>query len=442
MTGKGKPPELMPASLDAERFVLGQAVLDAARMAELRSALFADDFALEQHRALWRVLCDRHDAGQPTDRATVAEALHVRGKLGEVGGIGYLVSLEEGMPRLANVDGFVQTVRDKAFQRRVALAAHELELRAMAQTDTPGDLAKFAHSLLAKLEPPEAKTEFATLEDAIMTAGGLDRVLHPRRGVETIPLPWEWLDDKTWGLAPEQYITVGGRTGQGKTSLSTQIALHGAGLGFRTAIFSLEMNQGQLFRRMISQYSGVPEWRIRRNIINAEERAAVHHAVGAVASMPLHVMDTSATNVSGVAAACRRLATKYGHVGLVVVDHLHILAPTGSPESRTQQVGYDVRALKLLARELRCPVLVPCQLNEVTGRENAKPCLADLRQSGEIAQNSDLVLFVWLDMQDKAKVQSGEVLIGKNRDGESLKGRPMTFWRETQSWREVPSVTD
>ena len=374
-----KPSELLPASLEAERFVLGQAVLSAERMTELRGSLHADDFSIGQHQALWRALCDRFDRGEPTDRSSVAEALHVRGKLESVGGIGYLVSLEEGMPRLSSVDGFVQTVRDKAFLRRVALAAHSLESRAMLQTDTPAELAAYAHGLLATLQPLDTRQEFCTLAEATERFG-MDRILHPKRGVDTIPLPWPWLDEKSGGLAPEQLVIVGGRTSQGKTSVATQIALHSAERGFRVVLFSLEMPIQSVYRKIVSQAADVDTWRIRDQRITADERRIVQQAYGRIMDLPIHVMDTTAANVSQIAGALRRLHSQKGQLGLVIVDHLHTLGPSGNVESRTQQIAQDARTLKLLAREFKCPFLVPAQLNNVGARENAKPTLADLRQ--------------------------------------------------------------
>lgn len=431
-----KQPERLPASIDAERFVLGQAVLFSERMAELRGSLHADDFALGQHQALWRALCERFDRGEATDRATVAESLHERGKLDSVGGIGYLVSLEEGMPRLSSIDGYVATVRDKAFLRRVALAAHELEARVLTQTDTPAEIARYAHGLLGQLQPADAKQEFCTLAEATERYG-LDRILHPKRGVDTVPLPLPWLDEKTGGLAPEQLVIVGGRTSQGKTSLATQIALGAAERGFRTVLFSLEMGMEDVYRKIVSQAAQIDEWRIRDNRISAQERAEVHHHYGRVMEMPLHLMDTTAANVSQIAGALRRLQTQRGPIGLVIVDHLHTLGPSGAVESRTQQIGQDARALKLLAREFRCPFVVPAQLNNATARDNQKPTLADLRQSGEIAENADLVLFCWIDLNDKAAYQKGEILIGKQRRGARDIARKMEFWRGPQLWREL-----
>jgi len=429
------PIESLPASPEIERLVLGSILIDGSRMGELRDALDASDFALEQHKRVWNTLTNLYDSGTVPDRATVAETLHGAGKLEGVGGIGYLTGLDEGLPRLPNLDGYVKTLQDKAFLRRVALAASNLEKRALLQSDDPAAIAEYAHSLLSTLQAPRERADFLTPAD-IFERLGIDRVLHPKRGIDSIPLPWEWLDTTLSGISPEQLIIVGGRTSQGKTSAASQVILDACMRGFRTVVFSLEMSKESLMRKFTAQLSGVDHSTIRHNRMGYDERMAVHKAAGALIETSMHVCDTGAFSVTAIAAMLRRLRTKVGPLGLVVVDHLHALSSSGKTENRTQQIGADVRGLKLLAKEFRCPFVVPAQLNNATTRDNAKPSLADLRQSGEIAENADVVWFVWLDVQDQAKFQKGEFLIAKQREGYRDVRKAMLFERSTQLWRE------
>lgn len=430
------PIECMPASPDMERLVLGSILLDSARMGELRDALDVEDFSLEPHKRIWRTMTGLYDGGASPDRATLAEEMHRTGRLEAVGGLAYLTGLDVGLPRLPSLDGYVKTLQDKAFLRRVALAASELEKRALMQADDPASIAEYAHSLLATLQAPRDRAEFLTPAD-IFEQAGIDRVLHPRRGIDSIPMPWPWLDTALGGISPEQLIVVGGRTSQGKTSAATQVILNAVMRGFRTAVFSLEMSKESLMRKFTSQISGIDQSQIKHNHLDRDTRAVVHRAAGELIETQMHVCDTGAFNVVAISAMLRRLRTKVGPLGLVVVDHLHALSSSGKTENRTQQIGADVRALKLLAKEFRCPFVVPAQLNNATTRDNAKPNLADLRQSGEIAENADVVWFVWLDLNDDSKFQKGDFIVAKQREGYRDIKCKMQFVRGTQIWREA-----
>lgn len=427
--------EVMPAAPDIERFVLGTVLMDGSRLAELRDAVTLDEFALETHRRIWRLACEQFDSGMIPDRATLAEQLDREHKLEMVGGLSYLVGLSDGIPMLRSLDSYVRTLQEKAFLRRTALAADQLQKRCLLQSDTPASIAEYAHGLLSTLQAPAERADFLTPEE-ILRAEGIDRILHPQRGIDTISLPWSWLDSTLGGLSREQLVIVGGRTSQGKTSAVCQAVLDACAKGVRTAFFSLEMAKDALLRKFASQMTGLEYNRIKYNHLSREERQQVHQAMANLIEMPLHIADTAARNLATVSAMLRRLRTKYGAIGLVAVDHLHALSDSGRAENRTQQISGDARGLKLLAREFRCPFVVPSQLNNATARDNAKPTLADLRQSGEIAENADVVWFVWLDLNDEAKFQKGEFLIAKQREGYRNVHCRMLFERSTQLWRE------
>lgn len=409
--------------------------MDGQRLAELRDAVTLDEFSLETHKRIWRLACQQFDAGITPDRVTIAEQLDREHKLDTVGGIGYLIELSNGIPQLRSLDSYIRTLQEKAFLRRTALAAEQLEKRCLLQSDTPESIAEYAHELLATLQAPAERADFQTPAE-IFESLGVDRILHPRRGIDTIALPWPWLDLHLSGLSAEQLIIVGGRTSQGKTSAVCQAVLNACSRGIRTAFFSLEMSKDSLLRKLASQITGIEHDRIKQNHLGREERDRLNRALGELIEMPLHIADTAARNIATVSAMLRRLRTRHGAVGLVVVDHLHALSDSGKAENRTQQISGDARALKLLAREFRCPFVVPSQLNNATARDNAKPTLADLRQSGEIAENADVVWFVWLDLNDEAKFQKGEFLISKQREGYRNVHCKMLFERATQLWRE------
>jgi replicative DNA helicase len=433
--------EALPQALDAERFVLGSMLVEPDLMPELRDALTADDWTIEAHRRVWAQSCDLFDSGIQVDRITLAEKLRDSGKLESVGGLAFLVDLSAGLPRLPNVSSYVRLVKDKAFLRRAMLAAHELGKRCALGMDTPDEIAQFAHGLLTTLTVPDGRDEFQTPAE-IVDSIGFDALMRPRRRAGAVTLPWGWLDRNLGGLAPEQLVIIGGRTSQGKTSAALQIAVSAAGAGLRVPIFSLEMSSESLVQRMAIQRSGLDAERIRDGSLGFGEREHLSEAIGWVHDLPLHILGTAARNVIQISGALRRFITRFGSPGLVVVDHLHALASSDRSENRTQQVSADARALKLLAKECRCPLVVPAQLNTSTSRDNEVPTLADLRSSGEIAECADVVLFVWLDLKDENPIQRGRFVVAKQREGRRDISRAMLFERSSQVWRECDGSYD
>lgn len=429
----------LPASLEAERMVLGSLLLDPPRMADVRDILTAADWSIQPNRLIWNTACELYDRGDGCDRVSVILTLRQRDKLLEAGGIDYITSLDDGMPKFRNLDGWVQIIRDKADRRRFMTACHELEMRAAMEFDSMEELQQAANRMLTELADPQQQRGFVTVGDIIRNKGGVDG-LYARRE-KGISLPWLWLDQKLSGLRPQQLIILGARTAVGKTSAALQIAARAARAGLKVVLFSLEMSRESIVKRIISQQSGIEHDRIRHSNLTPQERHLVQQIAFEFADeeseKPLFIDDTVVCTLLGIKSALQRFTLKRGTPDLVIVDHLHLLREARR-ESRQQEVADNARQLKLLAMELHCPFLVPAQLNRAGARDNAVPTLADLRESGEIEQHADVVLFIHAETFDQdAPTRPGQFIIAKQREGVAGVTQKMVFLRGTQRFEEA-----
>jgi replicative DNA helicase len=405
----------LPASVDTERMVLGSFMLEEELLHVGRPALSDQDFSIEKHRLIFRRMVQIYDDGRHVDRVTVSEALRVAGELNAVDGLAYIVSLDDGLPRLPDVSSYIRILKDHALSRRIMEFADNLQRRAANQED-PQSLIDSLAKVSMEFAPPGASRGLVSAQQLI-DRDGISEILAPRikRGVA---FPWPWLNNATCGMLPGELWVLAGHTSTGKSSAAIQTAVSVArSQSGSVPVFSLEMSDVSVFQRAVWQISRVNSENAKRGTLSADERKRALHAANELRDLPIY-FDDSSFSVAQIHAQLRRQRTT-GPIGLVVVDYLQLLRDGSRHNTRAEAVGANARALKVLAAEFECPVLLLSQFS----RESAKPGKArrpelhDLKESGDIENHSNGVWFIHReDLQDQERVPV-EFLLPKQRDG-------------------------
>jgi replicative DNA helicase len=408
----------LPACPDVERLVLGAVMLDDAQMHDVRGVLALDDFSVERHRRIWRRACELYDAGKPVDRVTVALCMDQHGER-EPDTLAYLSSIEEGLPRLPNLASYVQTVHDKAVLRRIMLAAEQIQKRCQMAEEPPQAILDSLAALSVDIAPSPIRRGLVSARDLVDRVG-LSEILAPRiqRGIS---FPWEWMNYATCGMLPGELWVLAALTSAGKTSAAVQTAVHAARAQSKAvAIFSLEMAGASILQRAVWQVSRVDSGAAKRGKLNAEERRRATDAVNELYSLRLY-FDDSSYSVMEIHARLRRLRSQ-GPLALIVVDYLQLLRDGGRHGSRAEAVGANARALKLMAGDFECPVLLLSQFNRDSAKTKGneaprRPELHDLKESGDIECHANGVWFIHRTSQEDADRIPVEFILPKQRDG-------------------------
>jgi replicative DNA helicase len=415
----------LPANTDAERFILGSVLLNDARFVEVAGILSPDDFALEKHRRIFVRMSELHERGEKIDRITVANELQRYNELQSVDGLAYLVSLDDGLPQISNLESYVKIVRDKATLRRIVMASQHLMNRALIGEEEPSEILSGAGETLLKLgEGRDEKGLMTPLEVIQNYQGGLNAFLDPSKRIKGISTGFTKLDEMTGGLHSGELIILAARPSMGKTAFALNIAWHVATRLFHpVAVFSLEMSQESLLTRMLCAAARVDSHRFRSGYLNERERQQLRAAANQMVEAPLYLDDTAGANLMDMHAKLRRLQQSGQKLGLVVVDYLQLMSSKGRSENRNQEVSQISRGLKLLSKELDCPFLVLSQLSRATETRQGdhRPQLSDLRESGSIEQDADLVGFIFREevyKRDREDLHGmAELILAKQRNG-------------------------
>jgi replicative DNA helicase len=422
--------ETLPSDLDTERLVLGCLLHSEDLLHDARGVLDGSDFTNGQNRTIWEAICKRYDQGAGVDRVTVISELKDSGRLDSAGGIGYVIDLDNGTPTLPHVEDYIRRLQDKTAIRRVLVATRTLEQRCYSGEPAQAILDS-ASDLLLDLVPQQNGRGFASIA-SVVSERGVNALLSPRRE-SGIKLPWPGLNQWTAGLHPEQMIVLAAHTNCGKTSAALQIATTAARAGHWVAIFSLEMSTDSLVRRMVAQESRVPSDYPKN--LTFSERSAMVEAVTELNQLPIYFDDSTASTVPAIHAALRKLRIQHS-IGLVIVDYLQCVRDSNRRESRNAEVGANSRALKLAAKEFGCPFLVLSQVSRKSTHEDREPELSDLRDSGEIEENADAVLFIHPLKADAQDVRPAKLLIAKQREGARDVCLKMLFFPKIQRFEE------
>jgi replicative DNA helicase len=408
--------------------------------AGINAVLTADDFMTEANRRLWTACKGLDDSGRQIDRMTVATMLQTAGTLASVGGLSYIASLDEGMPKLANIDSYVTMVREKSLLRRIAISAHSLYNRALMADEEPGNLLASADEILTRLNgnddmQPEWKNPGEVMGEY---PGGLSSFITPTRGGTGIQTPWPLLNNSICGLQGGDLVLLAGRPSHGKSAAALQIAYEAAKYGRGVAYFSLEMSRESLVRRMLSLASGVDSHRMRLGYLNATERQAVSMAASEIESLPVWI-DYRGYNSPAIRRAVKRLRARR-QVDLVVIDHFHLLQGLGNEEMRIRyaRIADDIQRI---AKEINIPFLVLTQLSRKCEDENRAPGMADLAETGKLEQNADIVLFtfrpeMYAKNREKPELKGlADFILAKQRNGPTAKFQ-MLFRKDVQGFYE------
>jgi replicative DNA helicase len=422
----------LPANPEAERSILGAILLDNQLYDQAATSLQADDFSLDAHRRIYSRMMELADSARPIDIITLTEELHRYKELDSTGGVAYIASLTDGVPRRPSIEHYVKIVRDKALLRGVIHAASGMMAKAAEQEDTAADVLDGAEASISALSLNRLGQDLMGVADIAKESfgGNIDALYQRGRRITGLETYYADLDELTSGLQPSDLVIIAARPSMGKTAFAINIAENAAIHGHKVvAVFSLEMSKEALLNRMLCSVSRVDSHKMRSGFISKEDAIKLKDALDTLMEAPVFIDDTPGISLSELRAKARRLKQKQeGKLDLIVVDYLQLMsavAPGGKRyENRTQEVSAISRGLKAIAKEMKVPVIALSQLSrapEQRGGKDNEPKLSDLRESGSIEQDADTVMFIYRpeyydrnnpDVEGKAKL-----IIGKQRNG-------------------------
>lgn len=414
----------LPANADAERFVLGSILIDDQSFLQIAGMIEPEDFSLEKHRRIFLRMLELHERSERIDRVTLANELMRHGQLESVDGLSYLVSLDDGLPTISNLDSYVRIVRSKAMLRRIILSSQRTIDRCIAGDEDPENILAAAGEEMLKLGENRDGSGLANPGTIIEGyEGGLNAFLDPSKRIQGISTGFLKYDEKTGGMRPGELIIIAARPAMGKTALVLNMAYHvAAKLRKTVAVFSLEMSKESLLTRLLCAASRVDSQKFRAGFLNQSERRQLQVAAAELVEAPLFIDDSASTNVMDMHARLRRLKAEHG-LDLVIVDYLQLMTAKGRFDSRTQEVSAMSRGLKLMSKELEVPVIALSQLSRApeTRQGDHRPQLSDLRESGSIEQDADVVSFIFREevyKPDRTDLKGlAELIIAKQRSG-------------------------
>ena len=416
----------LPASLDTERFILGTILLNDTYYLQTAGALEPGDFALEKHRRIFARMKDLYEKGERIDRVTLADELIKQGQLESVDGLAYLVSLDDGLPEISNVDSYIRIVKDKATLRKLIFQSQKIIDRCLIGEEDPDQILASAEESMLKLGESRANDQLITADQVLEGfPGGIGAFLDPSQRIRGLSTGFTKFDEMTGGLNGGELIILAARPAMGKTALAMNIAQHVAThpqMKKPVAVFSLEMSSSSLLTRLLCAGARVDQHKFRAGYLNADERRKLQVTLANITESPLFLDDTAGVNLMDVHAKLRRMKSQHG-LSLVVIDYLQLMSSRGRSENRNQEVSAISRGLKLLAKELDVPFLVLSQLSRAaeTRPGDHTPQLSDLRDSGSIEQDADIVAFMYREevyKRDREDLKGlAEVIIAKQRNG-------------------------
>jgi replicative DNA helicase len=413
----------LPNNLDAERSVLGAILLDNNALNTAIETLRPDDFFLDQHRRVFTQMIALAEVQQAIDLITLTEELHRRGDLEAAGGAPYLASLADGMPKVSNVEHYARIVKEKAMLRNLIHTTHNIQQRAFEGEDGADMILDNAESSIFELAEDRVKAGLISVKDIVRdNFERLERIFKEGKSITGIPTGYVELDKLTSGFQPSELLILAARPSQGKTALALNLAENIAiRAGQPVAIFSLEMSKESLLQRLVASVAQIDAHKFRTGHLSRGDWSAMTEALGAISNAPLWVDDAGSISVLEIGAKARRLKRDKG-LSLLIVDYLQLITARGRFGNRQEEVASISRGLKGLAKELQIPVLVLSQLTRAPERDERGPQLSDLRESGAIEQDADVVMFIYRPHFFKAGAspeerEETELRIAKQRNG-------------------------
>jgi replicative DNA helicase len=418
-----------PHSVEAEQSLIGGLLLDNHAFDRIADLVGEPDFYRDDHRRIYRHVVKLIEAGRPADVVTVSESIEVSEDKDRTGGTAYLGALAQNTPSSLNIRRYAELVRERAIQRRLAQVATEIAESALSPSGKEvGQLLDEAESRIFEIGEVGARGSqgFKDIKQELARVfQRLDQLYHSdnKSGITGVPTGLIDLDQMTAGLQPGDLIIVAGRPSMGKTALALNFAEHVAmDIGMPVAIFSMEMSGMQLAARVLGSIARVDQHKMRTARLSDEEWQRLSHAMGRLHEAPVFIDETPALNALELRARARRLKRQCGKLGLLMVDYLQLMSASTHGENRATEISEISRSLKALAKELDVPVIALSQLSRaVEQRNDRRPMMSDLRESGAIEQDADVILFIYRDevyFPDKEEAKGrAEVIIGKQRNG-------------------------
>src|SRR5260221_3265943 len=436
----------LPNNLDAERSILGAILFDNNALNAAIEALKPDDFFIPQHRNIFTRMIALGEAQQAIDLVTLTEELHRRSELDASGGAPYLASLVDGMPRVSNIEHYARIVREKALLRNLIHATHNIQQRALEGEDGADTILDNAESSIFALAEDRVKAGLIPVKDIVRdNFERLEKIFREGKSITGVSTGYTELDKLLSGLQPSELLILAARPSQGKTALALNFAENIAiRAGKPVAFFSLEMSKESLLQRLVASVAQIDAHKFRTGHLSREDWRRMTEALGEISSAPLWIDDAGSTSVLEIGAKARRLKRDKG-LSLVVVDYLQLITGRGRFGNRQEEVSSISRGLKGLAKELGIPVLVLSQLTRAPERDVRGPQLSDLRDSGAIEQDADVVMFIyrphWSKMESSPEERDQtELRIAKQRNGPTDKVNFVFRSRLTRSAETAPDA--
>lgn len=433
--------KLPPQNIEAEQCLLGCLMLDKDAIIKVVDYIKAEDFYKSIHQDIYQVMYDLYEKSEPIDILSVSSKLRERNKLEDVGGSAFLTSLINTVPTATHIANYAKIVREKKILRDLISVSQEIGLSAFDESEEVDDLLDKAEKTVFDIGQRAITQSFIAIKDILPeTFERLDNLSKHHGTLRGLATGFKDLDNKLSGLQKSDLIILAARPGMGKTSLALDIARNVAVRENKpVGIFSLEMGKDQLVDRLISSTGNIDAWHLRTGQLKDDDFSRIQHAMGSLSDAPLYINDAGSVNIMQVRAMARRLQANKG-LSLLIVDYLQLMQPMNKFASPVQQVTENSRALKILAKELNVPIIVLSQLSRaVESRVPQIPMLADLRESGAIEQDADVVMFIYReDFYNENSLKPGiaQLLIQKHRNG-ATGSIDLFFEKQRASFRDL-----
>ncbi|WP_461613545.1 replicative DNA helicase [Clostridium sp. Marseille-QA1073] len=415
------PLRSMPHNLEAEQSVLGSMLIDKAAIAEAAETLESEDFYRDSHKIIFKSIKELYQKDIPVDMITLIEHLRSTEKLDEAGGISYITEISGSVPSTANLTSYIQIVEDKAILRRLIRSATEIIETSYNKQDDVDAVVDLAEKNVFNISEKKNTSDFEPMS-TVLERGfeEIERIYNNKGETTGVPSGFKDLDEKTSGFQSGDMVLIAARPSMGKTTFALNLAQHAAlRAGKSVAIFSLEMSKEQLAYKLLCAEANVDMLKLRTGDLDERDWENIARASGPLADAKIFIDDTAGVSIMEMRSKCRRLKMEHG-IDMILIDYLQLMSGSGG-ESRQQEVSEISRSIKAIAKEMKCPVIALSQLSRAPEqRADHRPMLSDLRESGSIEQDADLVMFLYRDEyynKESEDKNVAECIIAKQRNG-------------------------
>lgn len=419
--------KIMPNNLEAEESVLGACFLSKYALQKATESLLPESFYSEKNAKIFTAMMDLAEEKTPIDLTTITSHLKKKNELNEVGGVEYLTEILNFVPTASNVDYYIQNVEETAILRRLIETANDIATEGYRTDETVNEILDSSEKKILSIVKNRKSSEFRSIKDVLLkTQSDLERLSENKSEITGLATGWYDLDKLTTGLHPNEFIIIAARPAMGKTAFALNLATHAAMTQDKSvAVFNLEMSAEQLAMRILSSLGQLEGFKLRTGNLMNNDWKRINEAVSQLSNTNLVIDDTPGITIGEIRAKCRRLASSEKGLSLVIIDYLQLISGGKNYGANRQQEVSDIsRSLKTLAMELNVPIIALSQLSRsVEGREDKRPLMSDLRESGSIEQDADIVAFLYRDdyYNKEARTEDNtsisELIIGKHRNG-------------------------